>query len=168
MTTPAESPATIEQLVAPRRRSGGNIALVLALVVAAGGIAFAAGRVTAPASTAPAGFAGAPGQGPDASFVPNASGAPGGLPGGGSMSLEGTVTAVSGTTLTVTTSDGRSVSVDTSAATYHAQAAAIAADVSSGTAVRLQVTGMGGGRAARAAPATRPPARPRRQSPRRT
>jgi hypothetical protein len=144
MTTPNERPATISSLVAPRRRSTGNVALVLALVVAAGGIAFAAGRATAPAAAAGPGIGGAPGQGPGASFAPNASGAPGGLPGGSSMSLEGTVSSVSGTSLTLTTASGRVVSVDVSGASYHAQAAASAADVVDGASVRLQVTGMGG------------------------
>jgi hypothetical protein len=157
MSASSETPSTPAPLVAPRRRSGGgNLALVLAVVVAAAGVAFAAGRVTAPASAAsPQGFAG---QGPGSSFSPNASGAPGGILGGGSTSLEGTVSAISGTTLTIQTSAGRTVTVDLTGATYHAQATATAtataADVVTGATVRLQVTGMGGPGGPAASPAT--------------
>ena len=153
MSASSETPSTPAPLVAPRRRSGGgNLALVLAVVVAAAGVAFAAGRVTAPASAAsPQGFAG---QGPGSSFSPNASGAPGGILGGGSTSLEGTVSAISGTTLTIQTSAGRTDTVDLTGATYHAQATATAADVATGATVRLQVTGMGGPGGPAASPAT--------------
>lgn len=153
MPASSRTPLTPAPLVAPRRRSGGgNLALVLAVVVAAAGVAFAAGRVTAPASAAsPQGFAG---QSPGSSFSPNASGAPGGIPGGGSMSLEGTVSAISGTTLTIQTSAGRTVTVDLVGATYHAQATATAAGVVTGGTVRLQVTGMGGPDGPAASPAT--------------
>jgi hypothetical protein len=145
MSIPSEPPATIAGLVAPRRRSGGNLALILALVVAAGGIAFAAGRATAPAAAAAQpGSAGQLGQVPGSSFDPNANGVPGGVPGSRSMSLEGTVTALDGTTLTIATSDGQTVSVDVAGATYHAQTAATETDVAAGATVRLEVTGMGG------------------------
>jgi len=142
-TAPQPSPGP---LVAPRRRSpGGNLALVLALAVATGGVGYAIGRVMAPATSGgQAGLAGQPGQAPGGSFAPTASGAPGAIPGGGSMSLDGTVSAIAGTTLTLTTSAGRTITVDVSGATFHAQAAATAADVVTGATVRLDVTGVGG------------------------
>ena len=149
MTAPTAPQPSPGPLVAPRRRSpGGNLALVLALAVATGGVGYAIGHVTAPATPGgQAGFAGQPGQpgqAPGGSFAPTASGAPGAIPGGGSMSLDGTVSAIAGTTLTLTTSAGRTITVDVSGATFHAQAAATAADVVTGATVRLDVTGVGG------------------------
>ncbi|HJW22425.1 MAG TPA: hypothetical protein VJ506_08360 [Candidatus Limnocylindrales bacterium] len=176
-----ESPATVPtQPVSPtatqvgtsRMRGVGwvNAALALAIAVAIGGIGFAAGRMTAPASTSSA--AGANGAGrlfgdrngqlPGGYF-------PGGFPGGfnddggfrgilgaGGASLEGTVQSISGDTLTLRLASGQTIQVSLSGTTtYHSQAAASASDVKSGgtVIVRVQVS-RGGGQATTGASAT--------------
>ena len=124
-------------------RSG--LVLTLAAFVAIGGVTFAIGRATAPASAA-TGQTGVRGAIPGASLDPDASFDPAamGRPGGGSMTVTGTVSAVSGSTLTITTSDGRTVSVDASGATWHTQVAASAGDVVTGTTVQVAASGLGG------------------------
>jgi hypothetical protein len=126
-----------------------NALLGVALVVAVGGVAFAVGRATAPASTAStgAGRFGTDGQG----FVPggrgpNASGAPGGLGGfggfAGGASIQGTVTAVSADSITLQLASGQTVTIPVDAATtWHERTAATAADVTTGSTVIVQVSG---------------------------
>jgi len=101
-----------EPMIAIERKSpNSKTPLVIAALVAAVGLGFGAGRVTAPAGARrPGGFGGGtPGQ----SFDPNASGAPG--PGGGFMggtgatSLDITITSVNGTTISGTTANGIAV-----------------------------------------------------------
>jgi hypothetical protein len=135
----------VASVARPARRSGrgANALLLVAGLIAAGGIAFAVGRTTAPASTAGAfnpSAAGAGQAGPDASFTPGAGG-PGGF--GGSMTLTGTVTAVDGTKLTITTASGQTVTVDTSGAAYHSQATASSSDVATGDTVQVAVSRTG-------------------------
>lgn len=127
-----------------RGRAGGNGLILLAALVAVAGIAFALGRTSAPATTS-TGFAGTGIQGaPNASFVPgNGQAGPGGP--GGSMTISGTVASVDGTTLTIETAAGQTVSVDTSGAAYHAQATATTSDVTTGSTVQVTVSGLGGG-----------------------
>jgi hypothetical protein len=146
--------------------SGGmvlNAVLGIALVVAVGGVAFGAGRVTAPVAAAAAGRNGAGGFVPGAGG-PTASGAPGGGFGGGAASIQGTVTAVAADSITVQLPSGQSVTIPTTGTTtYHEQAAATPADVTSGTTVIVQLEGgrggqggqggQGGGPAASGAPA---------------
>ena len=148
---------------APRKGSSGrwlNVLLGVAAIVAIGGVAFAIGRSTAPASAT-----GFPGNGtfrgnfgngaiPNGA-IPNASGAPGfgngtgralGL-GGGGVTVKGTVKAVNGDTMTITTASGQTVDVKTSGDTaYHQQTAATATDVTVGTGVSIQVDFGGFGR----------------------
>jgi hypothetical protein len=126
-----------------------NALLGLALVVAVGGVAFAVGRMTAPAT--PTGFPnGVPGGGnfaggPGASFAPGASFNPGNGPGGGlfgagGVTLEGTVESVSGDTLTIRTADGQTVEVTMpEGTTYHSQASASSDEVTSGSNVLVRV-----------------------------
>lgn len=126
-----------------RGRSGGNALLMVAVLVAAAGIAFAVGRSTAPTSAA-AGLTGSGFQGaPNASFVPpeGAQAGPGGL--GGSMTLSGTVTSIDGSTLTIQTSSGQTVAVDTSGAAYHTQATATETDLTTGSTIQVTVSGLG-------------------------
>jgi len=155
-------------------RSG--LVLVLAAFVAIGGITFALGRATAPAAAggAPggngqAGQVGQQGGFPGGSFDPNASFDPTtmGRPGGGSATITGTVSGVSGSTLTITTAAGTTVEVDASGATWHKQAAATASDVTTGTAVQVVASGLGalggfgpGGAASGASAAPAPSAAP--------
>ncbi len=156
---------TLAQAPKPKKRGGAsNVLLVVALVVAVGGITFAVGRTTAPAAVetfgarAQAGLTDQPGSGPATSFDP-ANGAPAGVPGGlddRTMTITGTVIGIDGSTMTITTADGTETAVDTSGSTYHGQTAATVADVTPGTKVSVSVAGLGGGRApdASAAPTT--------------
>ena len=144
--------------VAPRRGAGGllvNVLLGLALVVAIGGVAFAVGRATAPvaaATTARNGFGGQGGNG--GTFAgPGASGAPGrGFGGGGfaagGISIQGTVEAMDATSLTIKLASGQTVTLALNGTTtYHKQAPATAADVTTGATVLVQLDGRGfGGR----------------------
>ncbi len=131
--------------------------LVLAAFVAIGGVTFAIGRATAPASSGGA-QTGIRVALPGASFDPSASFDPAtmGRPGGGSMTVTGTVAAVSGSILTITTPDGRAISIDASGATWHRQAAAISADVTTGTTVQVTTSGLGGFGPGEAAPGASP------------
>lgn len=139
-----------------RRRSGSatlvNVLLGVALVVAVGGVAFAAGRATAPSSVAATGRNGF-GNG-QFGFGPNASGAPdrggfggfGGFAGAGGVSLQGTVTAVSSDSITLQLASGQTLTIPLDAqTTYHSRTAATAADVTNGATVIVQLTGGGRG-----------------------
>lgn len=123
-----------------------NLALGAALVLAIGGVAFAAGRMTAPATTV-TGFPGGgtfPGGGnfPNGG-LPGASGAPGrggGFAGNGGASIEGTVESISGTTLTIKTTNGQTIQVALSdTTTYHAQTDATSDAVTAGGKVLVRI-----------------------------
>jgi hypothetical protein len=127
------------------RRAGplsAPLLLAVAGLVAVGGIAFAAGRVTAPVAAATTGR-GAFGNG--GFGRPQASGAPAFRNGLGNVDLRGTVTAVNGDTITVDLSNGRSIQVKTDASTtYHQSSSATASAVTSGSTVIIQLkTGQG-------------------------
>jgi len=138
-----------------RRRSGAatfvNVLLGVALVVAVGGVAFAAGRATAPApATARNGFGGNGGNGQF--FGPNASGAPnrGGFAGfggaGGGVSIQGTVTAVSADSISLQLASGQTVTIPLdSQTTYHSRTSATASQVTDGATVIVQLSGAGRG-----------------------
>jgi hypothetical protein len=170
---PAQSPAPAP--VRPKASGGSSrsttILYIVAGLIAVGGVAFAVGRVTAPAAaastsrfgTGAAAFRAQLGAG--SSFAPGAArglfgggtGA-GGLAGGAAVSLRGTVQSINGTTMTVTTASGSTVTVDLgSSTTYHKQAAASASDVTTGSQVVVQVafnrTGIAAGAGASGAPA---------------
>jgi hypothetical protein len=120
-----------------------NVVLGIALVVAVGGVAFAVGRATAPATTA-TGRTGFGGNG--GGFGPNASGAPGGgFAGGfgaGGVSIQGTVTAVGADSITLTLAGGQTVTIPTDAqTTYRQSTATTAAAVTSGSTVVVQLQG---------------------------
>jgi hypothetical protein len=151
---PSATPVAVE--APPARRRGGsgmlvNVLLGIALVVAVGGVAFAAGRVTAPATVA----TGRGGLGGGA-FGPTASGGPGGFGnggfggggfggggfGGGGASIQGTVTAISAGSITVQLAGGQTVTIPLDAqTTYHERTAATAAAVTSGSTVVVQLSG---------------------------
>jgi len=145
---------------APKGASGGssrilNLALGLAVVVAVGGVAFAVGRATAPATTGTAAIVGQSGTGtrgngfPNGSFNPDGSPRPGGFTGrggfgglGGGLVIEGTVDSVAPDSVTIKTADGNTITVGLdSSTTYHSAVPATAADVTAGKTVKLQVTG---------------------------
>ena len=140
---------------AKRKGSGGawlNIVLVIAAAVAIGGVAFAVGRSTAPASAAANGRGnfGAGNGFPNGGLTPGASGQPGfgrGGFGGGGLTIRGTVESVNGNTLTIKTASGQTVQVTTGASTtYNTQAAASASDVQAGKTVQVQLDFGGQGR----------------------
>ena len=123
-----------------------NVLLGLALFAAVGGLAFAAGRLTALAAAAFPGPNGGqlPGGptfqgGPDASFQPGAGG-PGGLIGNGGITLEGTVASKDADSITLKLANGETVEVSLpSDTTYHTLADATSDGVESGANVRVQV-----------------------------
>jgi hypothetical protein len=144
----AQPPVVVSKPVKKQNRSG-SILLAAAGVVAIAGIAFAAGRLTAPAAAAAGngstgggrfgGFPGAsfvPGQGFPGRGGPNGqAGAFGALTGGG-ISLQGQVTAVSSTSITVKLANGSDVTVPLdSSTTYHQANAATSSAVTVGTTV---------------------------------
>jgi hypothetical protein len=137
------------------RRGLIDILLVVGVIVALAGIGFAAGRLTAPATT---GF----GQGRGGQFtgngqsngngqvngqVPGAgqnggSGTAGGrgFLGGGGLAVTGKVTELTADHVTLQLANGQTVTVAVDGSTtYHQQASASAADVQSGEAVIVQV-----------------------------
>ena len=137
----------LASVIAKPKSSGGrgtSLLLVLAGAIAIGGIAFAAGRLTAPAAATAGRFG--DGQFPgDGQFAGGARGLPGngpGLPGQGGgfggVSLAGTVDAVSADSITVKLASGTSITILLDAkTTYHAATAATAGDVTVGSEVRV-------------------------------
>jgi hypothetical protein len=152
---PGMAPPAIEPVVAqqppsaPRGRGGRlvNVALAGALVLAIAGVAFAAGRFTAPAAVTAGNFPGRGGQG----FTGNGgkggaqNGQAGGIFGGG-PTIEGTVESVTDSTLTIKTASGQTIQVALDGTTYHAQTDASASDVTAGgkVLVRLDLRGANG------------------------
>lgn len=125
-----------------------NVGLALAVAVAIGGVAFAAGRMTAPGRTF--------GDGPTGRvFAGNGSG-PGIIQGGGpndgqggqggprafagAASIEGTVTAVKADSITIKTASGQEITIALdSTTTYHQQASATSTDVKTGGTVIVRL-----------------------------
>jgi hypothetical protein len=144
-------PSVASAAANPKRRGGspaGTLAFVVAVVVAAAGLGFAGGRLTAPAAaTTRGGFTGQnggtfPGANPNASGNPNRGGF-GGIGGAfaGAVSIDGQVTSVANGSITVQTSNGQSVTLQVpSTATYHAQAPATSSDVAVGSQVQVSVS----------------------------
>jgi hypothetical protein len=130
------------------------------VAVAIGGVAFAAGRLTAPVAAAVTGANGQAGTGQgngrfgNGAF-PGASGAPGngfgrggGLGAGGAagVTIEGTVTEVTADHLSIQLASGATVQIPiSSTTTYHRQSDATSSDVKSGTSVLVRVQGRFGG-----------------------
>jgi hypothetical protein len=116
-----------------------SVLLGLAAAIAVAGIAFAAGRLTAPAATAAATnrFGGLAGLGAARNGTGNGNAFRGGF---GGIGVRGTVTAIEGNQITVKLANGQEVKVQTdSSTTYHKQAAASAPDVRSGASVIVEV-----------------------------
>lgn len=144
-----------------------NVILAGALVLAVGGIAFAAGRMTAPTTAGGNGPGGGnfPGGG---QFNPyfagrgngggNGGGGFGGLGGalgGGGVSIEGTVDSVSATTLTLKLASGQTIQIALGpSTTYHSQTNASASDIVTGGTVKVQVDLRGAAGGLNASPGT--------------
>jgi hypothetical protein len=165
VTLDPNQPISQQPVTVTRKASSGarllNVVLAVAVAVAIGGVAFAAGRSTAPVSAATGGRGGLGGGAgfPGGSFAPGASGQPGlgrGGFGGGGLSISGTVESVDATTMTVKTAAGQTIQVTTgTSTTYHTQSAASASDVQAGTSVQIQLEG-GAGRPSASAPPSGP------------
>jgi hypothetical protein len=156
--TPTPMPATAPVAAAPVRRGPStrvlNTVLAGALVLAVAGIAFAVGRMTAPAAAASArgNFPGG-GQGPNGYFGGRQGGGTfgGGVFGaggaGGGVTISGTVDAVSATTLTLKLASGQTIQIALDpTTTYHSQTNASASDIVTGGTVQVQLNlGRGAG-----------------------
>ena len=148
MTMDPTPRAPANPVAIPTRRSSRvlDIALALAAVLAIGGVAFAAGRITAPASAGPAFARGlTPGGGtivsPDGSFDPNGP-KQGGVGQNGGLAIDGEVTAVDADSITLKLADGQEMTFKLEATTtYHEAADASASDVAVGDDVSVKVTG---------------------------
>ena len=162
---PAFEPPVIQPVrpTPPKHSNTGGYLLTLAAVIAVGGLAFAVGRVTAPAAAANTGTASGFGQGgfgqgsfasPNGSFVPGQGGAADGGFALRALATEATVTAVAADHLTIEIgTSGQTIDVKTDAATtYHTQQAASASAVTAGSKVLLQFNAATAGAAASPAP----------------
>jgi hypothetical protein len=148
----AAAAPTLVKKSAPRRRDPITIVLGLAVLVAVGGVAFAAGRVTAPtpAVATRGGFFGGGGAGTGSGTGNGAGGGGNGGNGfgggaagrftGGAVALSGTVTEIAADHITLQISGGGTITIPIDSSTqYHAQAAASASDVTTGAKVLVQV-----------------------------
>ncbi len=149
---PAPVPAPVVRPV-KRQGRGGTVLLAVAGLVAIAGIAFAAGRLTAPPAAA-AGNTGTTNGGGRFGGIPGGSFAPGGFRGGGAggaggfgvgrgVDIRGQVTAVTPTSITVQVDNGSGTPTDVTIpldtqTTYHQATAGSAADVTVGSTVVVQ------------------------------
>lgn len=160
MTLQPTPPAPTDPLVAPapasapppagRRRSSRliDVALIGAAVLAIGGVAFAAGRATAPPAAAANAFTPRGGTffRAGGSFDPGSGQGPRfGFGGGEGLSIDGTVTAIDADSVTIKTADGQERIIELDASTaYHQATDAAASDVAVGDDVSVKVSGGGG------------------------
>lgn len=136
--------------VKPAKQDRTTLALLfVAALVAIGGMGFAAGRVTAPGTTAGANpNMDRPGIGRNMpSFAPGQSFNLGQFGNGGTRGLDGlgggvsgTVQSINGSTMTVQLANGTTVTVDlTGTTTYHSTTTASSADIKTGISVTVQI-----------------------------
>ena len=137
-------------VIAPVKKTDRTFAILLAvgLLIAVGGVTFAVGRMTAPAAAATTrgngGFGNGGAGGTGAAGAAGAAGLGRGGFGGGVL-VTGTVDSISGTTMTLKEANGSTVTVNLAGTTtYHAQAAATSADVTTGKQVQVEVQIAGG------------------------
>jgi hypothetical protein len=139
-------------VIAPVKKADRTFTILLAvgLLIAVGGVTFAVGRITAPAAAATTrgnGGFGNGGFGNGGAGGTGAAGAAGlGRGGfGGGVLVTGTVDSISGTSMTLKEANGSTVTVNLAGTTtYHAQAAATSADVTTGKQVQVEVQVAGG------------------------
>jgi hypothetical protein len=139
----------------PRGRDPLPIVLVLAALVAVGGVSFAGGRLTAPQAAAvtglPQGGAGLPGGGRNPGGAGNGQGAGQGNAFGNlgralgsGVAIRGTVSAVAADHVSLRLDSGQTIDIPIDAGTtYHRQASAASTDLATGTTVLVQL-GAGG------------------------
>ena len=151
--TPTQTPISPVPPPVVRAKSSSRLGtgiLALAALVAIGGVAFAGGRLTAPAAAATtAGTTGRQGFGFNGGAAGTANGGAGvaNRLGGenGGVTLQGTVTAISSSSLSLKLANGTTVTIPIdSATTYHRQQAATSTEVASGATVLVEVSGFGG------------------------
>jgi len=132
--------------VTKKSSRGGTIALLVAGFIAAAGLAFAAGRLTAPAAAASAngptgGFRFGPGRSlaPGQTFNPGGGNFGGGRAFAGGLTVRGQVTAITSDAITVKMDDGTTVSVPlNTSTTYHQATSSSASSVAVGDKVAVQ------------------------------
>ena len=151
-------PSPLTPTIKPKKRNPLDLVLVGAAVIALAGVAFATGRLTAPApvsaTSANGAQTGAGGPGgfgrqrgsfdPNASFAPGQGGFGGGQGGlgGAGVTITGKVVSVSATAITIQLSNGTEVNIPIDSSTaYHSQTSASSSDVKTGLSVEIQVTG---------------------------
>jgi len=143
MSDPERTAAPLADVIArPKSASGGrgtSILLGVAAAIAIGGLAFAGGRLTAPAAASTRGqlgngvFGGGSGAGQGSTGQGFA-----GRGGFGGISIRGTVSAVSADSITVTLAGGTSVTIPLDASTtYHTRTPAAASAVTVGSQVAV-------------------------------
>lgn len=143
-TAPVTPGPTTPTRPARSRNRAGSVALVVAALVAVGGLAFAGGRLTAPAAaaTSNAGNRFRSGGFPFASFDANGPGGAQVFRGNGALrtiSLHGQVTAVSSNSITILLDTGTSVTVPLdSQTTYHDATTGSSSDVTVGSTVVVE------------------------------
>jgi len=134
-------------VIAPVKKGDRTFTILLAvgLLIAVGGVTFAVGRMTAPAAAATTrGNGGFGNGGVGGTGATGAAGLGRGGFGGGVL-VTGTVDSISGTTMTLKEANGSTVTVNLAGTTtYHAQAAATSADVTTGKQVQVEAQIAGG------------------------
>jgi hypothetical protein len=137
-------------VIAPVKKGDRTFTILLAvgLLIAVGGVTFAVGRMTAPAAAATTRGNGGFGNGGVGGTGATGAAALGRGGFGGGVLVTGTVDSISGTTMTLKEANGSTVTVNLAGTTtYHAQAAATSADVTTGKQVQVeaQIAGSFGG-----------------------
>jgi hypothetical protein len=146
MTQPAAVPVTagvlpLASVIAKPASSGGrgtSLLLLLAGAIAVGGLAFAGGRLTAPAAATTSRTGAGQFQGNGQGFPANGQGFAGRGDGFGGISLSGTVSAVSADSITLELASGTSITIPLDGKTaYHTATVATAGAVTVGSQVRV-------------------------------
>ena len=141
-STPTPSAAPLASVIAKPKSSssrGTSLLLGLAAAIAIGGLAFAAGRLTAPAATATAGRGTGQFPGNGTGQLPgNGQGFPGRGDAFGGITLNGTVEAITAELVTLKLASGTSITIPLDASTtYHASTASSADAVTVGSEVSV-------------------------------
>ena len=134
-------------VIAPVKKGDRTFTILLAvgLLIAVGGVTFAVGRMTAPAAAATTRGNGGFGNGGVGGTGATGAAALGRGGFGGGVLVTGTVDSISGTTMTLKEANGSTVTVNLAGTTtYHAQAAATSADVTTGKQVQVEAQIAGG------------------------
>jgi hypothetical protein len=138
----------VAKTTARNRASTGTALLLVGALVAIGGVAFAVGRVTAPAATTTAGIGAGRGTGTGAGGTGFGGAGGFGAAGrtGGAANVSGTVVSVSATSIQIKLATGSTVTLNlASNVTYRDATTGSAADVTPGATVEVGLAFAGGG-----------------------